>query len=97
MLALRALRNGPSYGYAIGAALAGHGLQGVKASTLYPLLARQEAAGLVTAEWRPGGGGPGRKYFTLTPAGEAEAERLIHEWRRFVATAETYMTDGRTR
>jgi PadR family transcriptional regulator PadR len=77
------LRPGPSYGYAIITRLAGAGLGEIKGGTLYPLLARFEAAGLVETQWRPGEGGPGRKYFSLTAAGRAELTRLRAQWVRF--------------
>lgn len=57
LLVLNVLKDGPSYGYAISSTLAQHGLSGVKGGALYPLLARQEAAGLVMAQWRAGNGG----------------------------------------
>lgn len=91
IFALRALEAGPSYGYAIISGLQAHGLGTVKGGTLYPLLSRYEAAGLVAAEWRPGDGGPGRKYFSLTERGHEELERLRVEWRRFTTNSNTYL------
>ena len=73
---LRTLAGGPSYGYAIATALAEAGLGEVKGGTLYPLLARLEKNALVTVEWRAGEGGPGRKYFALTEAGEGRVGSL---------------------
>lgn len=96
LLVLRTLRDAPSYGYAIGATLAHRGIRGVKGNVLYPLLARQEVAGHVETEWRPGDGGPGRRYFSLTPEGEAEVERLRAGWRSFVAATERIITDDGT-
>ncbi|MFJ6418686.1 PadR family transcriptional regulator [Paeniglutamicibacter sp. NPDC091659] len=93
---LVSLRDGPSYGYAIISKLSDHGISGVKGGTLYPLLSRQQEAGLVTTEWKPGDGGPGRKYFALTPSGSAEVERLRAEWTRFIRTAEKFIiNDGK--
>ena len=80
---LRILSEGPTYGYAIGAALAEHGLGTVKGGTLYPLLSRLGTAALVEVEWRAGEGGPGRKYYALTPAGRSELERQASDWRTF--------------
>ena len=53
--------------------------------TLYPLLNRFESAGLVQAEWRPGDGGPGRKYYTLTDAGSRELTDGADQWIAFAA------------
>jgi PadR family transcriptional regulator len=91
---LWALRPGPSYGYAIITALAKAGFGEIKGGTLYPLLARFEAAGLVETEWRPGEGGPGRKYFALTRRGRSEVERLRDQWTRFDVILSGYL-DGR--
>ncbi len=77
---LRVIADGPTYGYAISAALEDAGIGAVKGGTLYPLLTRFESAGWVQIEWRAGDGGPGRKYYTLTPAGQAEQARQAREW-----------------
>jgi PadR family transcriptional regulator, regulatory protein PadR len=82
---LRVLADGQTYGYAIATRLADGGLGVVKGGTLYPLLNRLEAAGLVTAQWRAGDGGPGRKYYLLTDEGHRELERTATRWSRFTA------------
>jgi PadR family transcriptional regulator PadR len=91
LFALRALEAGPSYGYAIIGDLEQHGLGMIKGGTLYPLLTRYEAAGLVVTEWRPGEAGPGRKYFALTEHGRTELERLRLEWARFTEISNNYL------
>lgn len=96
LLILRALEDGPSYGYAIIADLERHGMGDVKGGTLYPLLTRYEAAGLVDVEWRPGEAGPGRKFFSLTSLGRGELQRLRAQWTRFTATSNDYLTGART-
>lgn len=83
---LRTMAEGPTYGYAIATALAEAGFGEVKGGTLYPLLARLEKSALVTTEWRAGEGGPGRKYFSLTPRGR---RTLAEDTRRWDAFAET--------
>lgn len=80
---LRIVADGPTYGYAVTQALRGGGVGTVKGGTLYPLLSRFEAAGLVAVEWRAGDGGPGRKFYTLTASGRAELVRLSGDWVRF--------------
>jgi PadR family transcriptional regulator, regulatory protein PadR len=91
LFALRALEAGPSYGYAIIADLEQSGLGTIKGGTLYPLLTRYEAAGLVVTQWRPGEGGPGRKYFSLTDQGRSELKRLREEWTLFTETSTSYL------
>ncbi|MCK0112372.1 PadR family transcriptional regulator [Ornithinimicrobium sp. F0845] len=83
---LRILRDGPTYGYAIASRLTEAGLGSVKGGTLYPLLGRLEEAGWVEVEWRPGEGGPGRKFYALTAEGLAEAERQATRWAAFTNT-----------
>lgn len=95
LLALRALEGGPSYGYAIIAELERNGLGVIKGGTLYPLLTRYEAAGLVATEWRPGDAGPGRKYFALTDRGRTELERSRTDWTRFTVTTTSYLAADR--
>lgn len=85
------LQSGPTYGYAIAAALAEGGLGAIKGGTLYPLLGRFEEAGLVTVEWRAGAGGPGRKYFSLTPAGTAELTRQAAHWQAFTEVTRSFV------
>jgi PadR family transcriptional regulator PadR len=80
---LRVLADGQTYGYAIASRLADSGLGVVKGGTLYPLLNRLETAGLVTAQWQAGDGGPGRKYYLLTDDGRQELQNTAAEWSRF--------------
>ena len=91
MFVLRALEEGPSYGYAIIRGLAHNGIGEIKGGTLYPLLTRYEKLGLVVTEWRPGEAGPGRKYFALTEQGGAELERMRREWTRFTHVSNNYL------
>lgn len=91
LFVLRALEAGPSYGYAIIGDLEQHGLGTIKGGTLYPLLTRYQAAGLVVTEWRPGEAGPGRKYFALTEHGRTELERMRLEWARFAEISNNYL------
>lgn len=96
MCALRALESGPSYGYAIISALAEAGLGTIKGGTLYPLLTRFEAAGWVATEWRPGEGGPGRKYFSLTPAGRLTLAGQRDAWAEFADITTQYLAQPNT-
>lgn len=81
---MRVLAEGPSYGYAIAGRLCDAGLGEPKGGTLYPLLARLETSGDVVIEWRAGDGGPGRKYYAITPTGCERFHHLADRWREFV-------------
>ena len=89
---LRVLADGPTYGYAISLRLEQEGIGAVKGGTLYPLLSRYEAAGLVEAQWRAGEGGPGRKYYELTVAGRRELETEAARWARFADLTRALVT-----
>ncbi len=49
--------------------------------TLYPLLARLKAEGLVEYEWEESSSGPPRKYYTLTETGRENLTQLTRTWR----------------
>src|SRR5919202_6234729 len=49
--------------------------------TLYPLLTRLKNAGLLTYRWVESASGPPRKYFSLTPQGEAFYKELEQTWQ----------------
>lgn len=91
---LRVLADGPTYGYAIASSLADSGLGPLKGGTLYPLLKRLEDAGWVVTEWRPGEGGPGRKYYALTDDGAGELRRSAARWDAFTMTTRRIVADG---
>ena len=80
---LRTLAAGPTYGYAIAAALEENGFGTIKGGTLYPLLTRYEVAGWIAVEWRVGAGGPERKYLSLTNTGRDELATQTANWRDF--------------
>jgi PadR family transcriptional regulator len=84
---LRVVADGPTYGYAIAGRLAEAGLGAVKGGTLYPILTRLEAEGLVTSSWQAGDGGPGRKFFTLTDAGARALDERSEQWQIFTQRA----------
>jgi PadR family transcriptional regulator, regulatory protein PadR len=89
---LRVVADGPTYGYAIAGRLADAGLGSVKGGTLYPILTRLEADGLVTSSWEAGDGGPGRKFFTLTDAGAQALRERSEQWHTFTQRAAGLLT-----
>ena len=76
-----------TYGYLVAQQLKEGGLGIVKGGTLYPLLTRLEQDGDVIASWRKGAGGPGRKYYSITPAGNQRLTKLRSDWRIFAEHA----------
>lgn len=56
--------------------------------TVYPALRRLERDGLVTGRWVDAAGGPRRRYYRLTTAGERALADGREAWRRFAAAAD---------
>ena len=55
----------------------------VSEGTVYPLLSRLKALGLVRSEWIESDIGHPRKYYALTPAGKHRALDMTRIWARF--------------
>ncbi|WP_116113039.1 PadR family transcriptional regulator [Austwickia chelonae] len=91
---LAALAPAPTYGYAIATDLEKAGLGQIKGGTLYPLLGRLEAAGLVDVEWQAGESGPGRKYYALNDAGREHLTSRRAHWRRFTDVTRNFIEEG---
>ena len=54
--------------------------------TLYPLLSRLRRDKFVDYEWVESESGPPRKYYSLTPAGEAHRQELATYWKKINQT-----------
>jgi PadR family transcriptional regulator PadR len=82
---LHVLSWGEAYGYEIVTKLMGqtNGALEITDGTLYPVLYRLEAAGLVDVRWETLKRGVPRKYYQLTKAGRSELARLTGEWSAF--------------
>jgi PadR family transcriptional regulator PadR len=52
-------------------------------ATVYPLLSRLKATGLVDAEWVSGTTGHPRKYYQLTATGRRRALEMARFWSKF--------------
>jgi PadR family transcriptional regulator, regulatory protein PadR len=62
----------------------------VTEGTIYPILARLSRDGLVAAEWRETGAHP-RKYYRLTPDGQARLSEMTASWKAFAAKLDRLM------
>jgi PadR family transcriptional regulator PadR len=67
------------YGYTLRKALAEQGMV-IDESTLYPLLRRLEAQGLLASEWREEDK-RNKRFYRLSADGEAIFAQLLEEWK----------------
>ncbi|MGN0497984.1 MAG: PadR family transcriptional regulator [Acutalibacteraceae bacterium] len=71
----------PMYGYELVKKLKENGIP-IEANTLYPLMRRLEAQGLLKSEWDTSEAKP-RKYYKITDEGLTVLEKAIKHWREF--------------
>jgi PadR family transcriptional regulator PadR len=83
---LASLWNGRLYGLEILRELETRSDLIVVEGTVYPLLNRLRALGLVQSEWVESDMGHPRKYYQLTPAGRQRAQEMASIWARFSAS-----------
>lgn len=69
----------PQYGYSLRQAMAEGGMP-VEEGTLYPLLRRLEAQGLLASEWNTDHAPP-RRYYRLSAEGARAFAALAEAWR----------------
>lgn len=80
------------YGYSLRQALASEGME-IEEGTLYPLLRRLEAQGLLVSEWRTGDGSP-RRYYALSDEGRRIYHQLSQSWRSLSAVMDRLVARG---
>ena len=92
MLILSQLRLAESYGYELVVRLQNIGLSDLATGTVYPVLSRLEQDGSLTSRLVASTAGPARKYYTLSPAGEAGLELATARWHALIAIVQTGLT-----
>jgi len=65
------LREWSSYGYELMEKMATFGLNTMNAGTFYRTLRQMEKDGMVQSSWETSEGGPARRMYSITEAGEA--------------------------
>ena len=93
---LALLKERPRYGYEMVQLVNArtNGALSWSEGTLYPVLHRLEADGLVRAEWKGGGGKDDsrpRRYYTPTSAGRRELTRRAAEWKSFTSAVGSFL------
>ena len=92
MLAVLSQLAEAQYGYNLIQALAAKGFD-VEEGTLYPLLRRLEQQGLLESKWEVGENRP-RKYYLISPMGQAVLATLSAEWFETVGMMQTILKNG---
>ena len=73
------------YGYSLLKALSDQGME-IDQSTLYPLLRRLEAQGLLQSDWRIVDEARPRRYYVISTQGKAVLTKLKREWSLMTET-----------
>ena len=76
---LNVIASGRRYGYQIVELMQDTEL-GLPAGTIYPVLSRLRKEGLVVAEIEESPSGPPRKYYRISPLGQAQRGRMNRTW-----------------
>lgn len=79
------------YGYTLRTALAEAGVE-IDEGALYPMLRRLESQGLLTSEWREENK-RNKRFYRLSPEGEAILARLIEEQRALSQSLERILKE----
>ena len=79
------------YGYSLLKVLADNGLK-VEQSTLYPLLRRLEAQGLLQSDWRIVDEDRPRRYYVISTQGKAVLHELKREWSAMTETMQKMLS-----
>src|SRR5919202_1322530 len=86
---LLTLREWNSYGYELMERTAAFGFEAMNPGTLYRTLRQMEKEGVVESKWETSKGGPARRVYSITDAGEAYLDfwaEALEQYRRNVDT-----------
>ena len=93
---LALLREGERYSFDLVRALGDADGLVTSEGTLYPLLGRLRREGLVQSNWRESTSGPPRRYYRITPDGDAALQAFANQWERFRDSVDTLINQGAT-
>ncbi|WP_348263731.1 PadR family transcriptional regulator [Telmatobacter sp. DSM 110680] len=83
MAALASLWQGRLYGLEIIRFLENHSRLVLAEGTIYPILNRLKAEGMLTSDWVEAEAGHPRKYYALTDAGRQRLRQMAEAWANF--------------
>lgn len=84
---LSVISRGETYGYEILSVLIENGFDNLIEGTLYPVLTRLQKKGLIACRIGKSPLGPSRKYFSITPDGEAYLAAFTENYARITQAA----------
>ena len=95
---LSLLEEQPMYGYQIVKELEARsqGYFKFKEGTLYPALHRLENSGLISSKWEMLENGRQRRYYSITPKGEANLKQEKTQWLDFFNAISLILQPGKT-
>jgi PadR family transcriptional regulator, regulatory protein PadR len=93
VLAVLAALRSERYGYTLRKELADHGLE-IDEGTLYPLLRRLEAQGLLDSEWREEDKRK-KRFYRLSADGRQVLKQLLAEWQGLDASLDGILKEQR--
>jgi PadR family transcriptional regulator PadR len=82
---LTLLERESTYGSDLVSRLSAHPALALASGTVYPLLNRLKAAGMLSTRWQESPLGPPRKYYSLTPDGRRALAAMRASWKDVVA------------
>jgi PadR family transcriptional regulator PadR len=91
VVAVLAALRAEQYGYTLRKTLADHGLA-IEESTLYPLLRRLEAQGLLASQWREEERRK-KRFYRITEEGGQVLQRLLAEWKSIDTSLQTVLRE----
>jgi PadR family transcriptional regulator PadR len=91
VVAVLAALRAEQYGYTLRKTLADHGLA-IEESTLYPLLRRLEAQGLLASQWREEERRK-KRFYRITDEGGQVLQRLLAEWKSIDRSLQTVLRE----
>ena len=84
------LREWNSYGYELMERTAAFGFEAMNPGTLYRTLRRMEKEGLCVSKWETSKGGPARRVYSITEAGEAYLDFWAESLKQYQQAMDTF-------
>ena len=94
LIVMSALATREFYGYELVEHIVRRAQAEIGDGTLYAILARLKAEGLVRARWEAPEKGPARKYYALTPEGRAALAGMKASWADIVRGVDAIRGEG---